>query len=280
MFKKYVRDKKETVTRYIQWGFSENPPMLLIHGFGSIATSWIELAEKLSHDYHVTAVDLPGHGNTSGLGEYSIESFNDWLESFLLHIYGDIKPIAVGHSIGAELLLNFEHLRKFEFKNLILLDGGYLSNELDLKTSLEVNIENAVTHYNDYQFDNWSEYLVGEEKAYARWNDKIKSFSLEKMIYDGIKIKLNMDIKTVKDYITCFHENAGSNIINHINTQTLILVSTLPVQANEIRETAINRITNRTVKHIFVENTSHDLYLDNPDIISVVIEDWLSEFNS
>ena len=277
MFIKYVKDKKETVTRYIQWGSSEKPPMLLIHGFGSIATSWEELAETLSNDYHVTAVDLPGHGNTSGLEEYTIENFNDWLENFLAHVYGYGKPIAVGHSIGAELLLNFEHLKKYGFKNLILLDGGYLSNELDLKTSLRVNIENGVTYYYDYRFDSWSDYLVEEEKAYARWNDKIKMFSLEKMIYDGIKIKLKMDIKTVKGYITCFHDNEGTSIVNHINTRTLILVSTLPVQANEIREAAINRITNRKVKHIFVKDTTHDLYLDNPGSISGVMVDWLSE---
>lgn len=277
MYIKYVKDKKETVTRYIQWGSSEKPPLLLIHGFGSIATSWIELAERLCHDYYVTAVDLPGHGNTSGLGEYSIESFNDWLESFLLHVYGNIKPIAVGHSIGAELLLNFEHLRKSGFKYLILLDGGYLSNEFDLKTSLRVNIENSLTYYHDYQFNSWSDYLVEEQKGYARWNDKIKRFSFEKMIYDGIKIKLKMDIKTVKGYITCFHENEGSSIINHINTRTLILVGTLPVQAKEIRKTAINRITNRKVKHIFVKDTTHDLYLDNPESIYIVIVDWLSE---
>ena len=44
---------------------SEHPPLVLLHGLGSAATIFKSIIPKLSQNFRVITVDLPGHGQTS-----------------------------------------------------------------------------------------------------------------------------------------------------------------------------------------------------------------------
>ena len=44
---------------------SEHPPLVLLHGLGSAATIFKPIISKLSQDFRVITVDLPGHGKSS-----------------------------------------------------------------------------------------------------------------------------------------------------------------------------------------------------------------------
>ena len=43
---------------------SEHPPLVLLHGLGSASTVFKAIIPKLSQDFRVITVDLPGHGQT------------------------------------------------------------------------------------------------------------------------------------------------------------------------------------------------------------------------
>ncbi|MBS2021587.1 MAG: alpha/beta fold hydrolase, partial [Deltaproteobacteria bacterium] len=59
------------VLAYDRAGRGDGPPMLLVHGLGGSATSWIALARKLLPlTRRVRLLDLPGHGRaTLAVGE-------------------------------------------------------------------------------------------------------------------------------------------------------------------------------------------------------------------
>ena len=59
--------------------------LLLLHGFTSQKAMWCEMAKVLPRSYHLIAVDLPGHGNsTRNLhDDYSISSQAEKLHQVL-----------------------------------------------------------------------------------------------------------------------------------------------------------------------------------------------------
>ena len=44
--------------------FGSGTPIVLIHGMGSASTAWKPLIPKLSEQFEVITLDLPGHGDT------------------------------------------------------------------------------------------------------------------------------------------------------------------------------------------------------------------------
>ncbi|MDJ0393282.1 alpha/beta fold hydrolase [Rhodococcus sp. G-MC3] len=79
-----------------QWG-SGDRHAVLIHGLGSSSTSWWEVGPELARrGYYVHAVDLPGHGDSEPLSEYSVEALVD-------AVVGAVPAspeLAIGHSLG------------------------------------------------------------------------------------------------------------------------------------------------------------------------------------
>lgn len=79
-----------------EWG-SGDRHAVLIHGLGNSSTSWWEIGPELARrGYHVHAVDLPGHGDSARLEEYSLEALVD----AVLGAVPGSPELAVGHSLG------------------------------------------------------------------------------------------------------------------------------------------------------------------------------------
>ncbi len=83
------------------------PIMLLVHGAGGSSRHWLPMLSRLNGDVFPVAVDLPGHGETSGIVPDSIEAVAEFLNHFLIAL--DIQqPIYyVGHSLGGLIGLQF-----------------------------------------------------------------------------------------------------------------------------------------------------------------------------
>jgi pimeloyl-ACP methyl ester carboxylesterase len=81
------------------------PPLVLVHGRGSAATTWFPLLPELARSRRVLAVDLPGFGGSlghrfSGGGvEAARGFFVDPIEAWLL-AEGIAAPAIAGHSLG------------------------------------------------------------------------------------------------------------------------------------------------------------------------------------
>lgn len=79
------------------------PVVVLVHGAGCDHRCWPIEVRRLS-GWRVLAVDLPGHGRSSGRPRQSVRAYTQDLLGFLneLQIY---RAVLVGHSLGASVVL-------------------------------------------------------------------------------------------------------------------------------------------------------------------------------
>ena len=99
-------------------------PILCIHGITANCRCWDTLAQSLTPEYHVMAMDLRGRGlsdkPSKGYAlEYHLQDINCLLDDLGLD-----RAVIMGHSLGAFIGLAFaaEHSERVE--RLILVDGG------------------------------------------------------------------------------------------------------------------------------------------------------------
>ena len=79
----------------------ETLPVVLIHGAGGTLLSWPSEIRRLP-GARIYALDLPGHGKSSGQGQRTIEAYAssilDWLEAV-----GILRAVFIGHSMGGAI---------------------------------------------------------------------------------------------------------------------------------------------------------------------------------
>ena len=89
-------------------GSDRHPTVLFLHGFMGSANDWTDVMAGLGQDYHRLAVDLPGHGSSTGLPDaaYTMEGAAQALVD-LLDQRGIERCAVVGYSMGGRLALYF-----------------------------------------------------------------------------------------------------------------------------------------------------------------------------
>ena len=91
--------------RALTWGKRSQPVVVFLHGGGANAHWWDHLAEPLSEQYRVVALDFRGHGDSDHPRDLMVGAFNHDLEALLTHL--GPPPIAlVGHSMGGHVALD------------------------------------------------------------------------------------------------------------------------------------------------------------------------------
>lgn len=84
-------------------GKSTRPPLVLVHGAGSDYLSWPPQIRGLSGET-VFALDLPGHGKSTGSGCQLVEDYATCVVHFLDRI-GLSRAVFVGHALGGAIAL-------------------------------------------------------------------------------------------------------------------------------------------------------------------------------
>lgn len=83
-----------------RWG-SGDRDAVLIHGLGNSSESWWEVGPALAErGYSVHAVDLPGHGRSAALADYSVEA----LVAAVVGAVPAEPAMVIGHSLGGLVL--------------------------------------------------------------------------------------------------------------------------------------------------------------------------------
>ena len=78
-------------------------PLLLLHGITEDLRAWDEIAPLLARDARVIRIDLPGHGASSPLPEYSAFALGNAVAAFVRELALQGPPHVVGHSLGGLL---------------------------------------------------------------------------------------------------------------------------------------------------------------------------------
>lgn len=109
---------------YVDWGNPDAPPLLLLHGGQDHCRNWDWVAEKLSHDWHVIAPDLCGHGDSSWSpqGEYSTISYVYDLAQLIHQL--KLTPVnIIAHSLGGAIALRYTGLYPNNVRKIIAIEG-------------------------------------------------------------------------------------------------------------------------------------------------------------
>jgi pimeloyl-ACP methyl ester carboxylesterase len=111
---------------YVDWGNSEAPPVLLVHGGQDHCRNWDAIAADLCQDYHVIAPDLRGHGDSAWCigGGYTLADFVFDLAQ-LVRQKTDVPISLIAHSLGGAISLLYAGLFPALIEHLIIIEGTW-----------------------------------------------------------------------------------------------------------------------------------------------------------
>lgn len=111
--------------RYLEWGESDAPAVVLLHGLRSYARTWEPVARVLSEGYRVIAPDLRGRGASSWdpKRDYYVDAYVSDLEG-LAGLLGLTSFGLVGHSLGGAVSYAFAARHPEQVTALVVEDIG------------------------------------------------------------------------------------------------------------------------------------------------------------
>lgn len=105
-------------------GFSpQRQTLVFIHGSGGTHEDWNQQLLALKNNFNIAALDLPGHGKSAGPGEQEVFAYVAFVEKFI-KTAGIVKPVLIGHSLGAAICLGFAIKKGDEAAAIVPVGGG------------------------------------------------------------------------------------------------------------------------------------------------------------
>lgn len=147
----YIERKIETdlgLVSGIEWlpGSSTDFPVIIaLHGWLDNAASFVPIAEHMKN-FHVIALDLPGHGHSSHLDYPGFYHIHDYVRRIMLAVdqMGIEKFYVMGHSLGA-IIASVWSLTDARIQYQFWLDAiGGLARESDLAADAMIDAIHAL----------------------------------------------------------------------------------------------------------------------------------------
>ncbi len=154
---------------YHEYQQSEQVPVVLIHGAGGNHLYWPAEVRRLA-GYRVIALDLPGHGKSTGRGQQSIADYAEqvvrWMRSLFLP-----RAVVVGHSMGGAIALQIglDHPE-------LVLGLGLVGTSARLKVSPRILEETA----HSTTFQNAIDLII-EGSFSAASSERLKELAAQRM---------------------------------------------------------------------------------------------------
>jgi pimeloyl-ACP methyl ester carboxylesterase len=106
------------------------PAVLLIHGIGDSADSWLDVIPGLARRHTVIAPDLLGHGDSDKpRADYSIAAYANAMRDLLAVLDID-RATVIGHSLGGGVAMQFAYQFPERCERLCLVSTGGVAHEV------------------------------------------------------------------------------------------------------------------------------------------------------
>lgn len=131
-----IKEINHINVHYEQYGNKKGRNIVLLHGWGQNVEMMKPVGDPLSRDYHITIIDLPGHGASDT--PTSVLTLYDYVEIVheLLHTLKVKHPTFIGHSFGGKISLIYAS--KYDVEKLVLFGSPFKKEiqKLSMKTKI------------------------------------------------------------------------------------------------------------------------------------------------
>ena len=240
--------------------FSRGRALLLLHGAGSNGHAWHYQYEQLSNRHSPIALDLPGHGRSSGVeGLRSAEDYAAFTLAFLDALKLDSLVIA-GHSMGGAIAMELALRNPNRVKALVLIATAAKFDipQQRLDTWRAVTMGRISQPFNN---DGYSPKTIATKPEIIRegWGEQIQT---DPRVRWG-------------DLVACSQVDLRDRI-GRIAQPTLILAGaddaiTPPAEAESIK----SKIKGARLE--VVPEAGHRLTTERPELVNAAIEKFLDE---
>ncbi|MCY1670909.1 alpha/beta hydrolase [Novosphingobium sp. SL115] len=115
---------------YVDWGNTDKPPLLLVHGGRDHCRSWDWTAEALREDWHIIAMDHRGHGDSQWTQDGNYRTMDLVYDVAQLIHQLDLAPVTiVSHSWGANTSLRYAGLFPENVRKIVAIEGLFPTPE-------------------------------------------------------------------------------------------------------------------------------------------------------
>lgn len=105
----------------------DGPPLVVLHGGGQFAATWIRVIPTLTATHRVIAPDLPGHGTSDVRGgRLDADRVLAWLDEMIERSCLS-PPALVGHTLGGAIAARYAIAHGERISSLVLVDALGLS---------------------------------------------------------------------------------------------------------------------------------------------------------
>jgi pimeloyl-ACP methyl ester carboxylesterase len=204
--------------------------LIFIHGSGSDHSAWSQQYAKLHKDYNIVAVDLPGHGLSSGTGETDVSRYCLGIKK-LLDILRLGNVIVIGHSLGAAVTLQFAFTFPQGCDGIVVVGGGLkMPVNLSLLELLKKNPAEAIELICKFSLakDNRSRFFKSLKKSLSAANVNVLHGDL--MACDKLDLTEKMKNIKVPALVICGEEDKmmsadfSRQIVENINGAKLCMI--------------------------------------------------------
>lgn len=124
---------------YYSWGKDTfEKSFVILHGWGSLALRWNDVAEILSKEgFKVFVMDLPGFGKNEKFlkSTWSLEDYRVFLDDFIEGL-GLENFYLLGHSFGGAICVKYTHFDQDKIKTLFLVGASCIRKKSFKKLAL------------------------------------------------------------------------------------------------------------------------------------------------
>ncbi|HUO45542.1 MAG TPA: alpha/beta hydrolase [Acidimicrobiia bacterium] len=187
------------------------PTAVLLHGAGMDHTVWHHLTRYLAHrGWRVLALDLPGHGRTTGPNLESVEDMTDWVMAFLMAA-GVGNFCLVGHSLGGLIALRLASACHRVDRLVLMAAAAEMGVHPDLQGAADAGEEKAVE-----LILSWSFGAMGRRGGHSDPGTSALAIA-RRILRRGLPTTLAADLRATKAY------GSGADDAPLIRCETLIL---------------------------------------------------------
>jgi len=309
--KQYYKNINNIKTRVTEWGDTDSPAVLCIHGMGATGIHFAEIGEKLADcnmteesntlktQYRIIAPDLPGFGKSSAFTheeKFTPENMAKWIQS-LVRVLELKELFLLCHSWGANIGLFYITQNPEIVKKMISIDGGYFIKQEILKYSNDHSkllfdaetIEQCIDeetqwvseNYGKTDFKSLKDYLDENKGYYRRWTTQIEAATSEELIKKGNDFYFHTSVETgiavIKGIYNCPVDNAYAKIMKTgIGNKIKLLASSLCDDEDwkPIIQQMAEKFETETGAAIEYLALPHVMHWDDPDLIVKKAINW------